>query len=169
MRAFRCGALCALLVAAAAPARAAEAEAGGPGAPADPAPVVRPNAHLLVVVEMDGEGTKVGYARRVDLPLPPARKGSWQVEVLDGSGAAIHRAPLRDPGVVRGEFADAEGRWERVELRPAKVAFALRLPLIDGAAQVRILAPARDLPAGAARADDALVEAGAFAWPEVER
>ena len=155
---------------------AAWAQLPGGDGPDDPVQPVekapyRPEAraHLLLVVETSPAGIAARVATRVELPLPPVRSGTWRGEVVDGAGAVLHRQPLADPSVIRGEFHGPDG-IEAVRIQAPKAAFALRLPLVEGAALVRLLAPAGELAPGDVRAGaaepEAWVEVGSFAWPE---
>lgn len=162
-----------LLALVAGPAWAATPEGGGPREPHPREEEKGPSArgHLLLVVDLSPKGTEVRLARRVDLPLKTMRRGTWQVQVLDGAGKRLHVQPLADPSFVRGEFHGPDGTIEAVRHQLEKTAFTLRLPLLEGAAQVRVLAPAAPSLEGEARAGDAappeLMEVGSFAWPEV--
>lgn len=115
-------------------------------APANPEPATAvPPKHLLMVVELEPAThlARTLTARSVELPLPrrrgPKQQGPWRVDVLNASGAVLYTAPLEDAATVRGEFADANGQLSGVTAQKRVAAVTLRLPWLDGAAEVRIV------------------------------
>lgn len=117
--------------------------------PKDPGPDdadVAKNRHLLMVIEVEPV-QRVGrtlVSRLVDQPLPRLRgapkEQPWRAEVLGESGAVLYVTTLPDAGKVRGEFADDKGRWSRVDIDQAMTAASLRLPLLEAARVVRLVA-----------------------------
>jgi hypothetical protein len=150
----------------------------GSGANGDAAPAQQPAAgpanpestraeparHLLMVVELEPatHAARTLTARSVELPLPrrrgPQQRGPWRVDVLSASGAVLFSAPLEDAASVRGEFPDAQGKLTGVTVQKRVAAVTLRLPWLDGAAEVRVVS--------ASSGGDS--ELGRVAYPKVE-
>jgi hypothetical protein len=101
--------------------------------------------HLLMVVELEAARrvARVLTARSLPLPLPrrrgPAPKRPWRADVLDAEGAVLFSQGLEDTSQVRGEFADERGRLQSASTRKSLAAVTLRLPLLAGASEVRIV------------------------------
>lgn len=102
--------------------------------------------HWLVVLEVEPEARsgRVLLARSVELPLPRRRgrerSEPWRAEVLAADGATLFSAPLADASEVRGEFPDQRtGELHGVTTHKRVTAVTLRLPLLEGAAQVRLV------------------------------
>lgn len=122
------------------------------------------DAHLLVSLELSGAALRVVDARRVPGALPVLRgeaPGRWVVEVRSSEGALLHAVRMAAPDELRGEFPLADGGMEVHHLRRDRAAFAVRLPILPGAAELRVVAP--DAAPGARRI------AGRVAFPEVDR
>jgi hypothetical protein len=134
-------------------------EHGGGSSGSDAAPVQKPavgpsnleparaepTRHLLMVVELEpaAHAARTLTARSVELPLPrrrgPAQPGPWRVDVVSSGGAVLFSAPLEDASAVRGEFPDANGQLHGVSAQKRVTAVTLRLPWLDGAAEVRLV------------------------------
>ena len=115
-------------------------------APADSQAIAATRRHLLVVVELEPAARtgRVLLAKAVDLPLPrrrgPERAQPWRVEVLAGDGAVLYAAPLADASELRAEFPDPQtGELSGVKTQKRVAAVTLRLPELEGAAQVRLV------------------------------
>lgn len=105
----------------------------------------QPARHLLMVVELEpaSRSARTLSAKSVELPLPRRRgrapEEQWRVEVLSDAGQVLFAAPLRNASEVRGEFPDQQGKLSGVRVQQPKAAVTLRLPLLEGAAVVRVL------------------------------
>ena len=102
------------------------------------------------------------HARAVDLPLPrrrgPAQKGPWRVDVLGAQGAVLFSAPLEDAASVRAEFPDANGQLSGKTVQKRVAAVTLRLPVLDGATDVRVISTS----------ESGDTELGRVAYPKVQ-
>lgn len=134
-------------------------ERGSSGTGGDAAPAQQPAAgpvnveptqpesprHLLMVMELEPQthAARTLTARAVDLPLPrrrgPAQKGPWRVDVLGPQGAVLYSAALEDAASVRAEFPDANGQLSGKTVQKRVAAVTLRLPVLDGATDVRVV------------------------------
>lgn len=152
-------------------------ERGSSGA-GDAAPVQQPAAgpvnveparpdsprHLLMVMELEPQThvARTLTARAVDLPLPrrrgPAQQGPWRVDVLGAQGAVLFSAPLEDAASVRAEFPDASGRVSGKTVQKRVAAVTLRLPVLDGATDVRVVSTS----------ENGDTELGRVAYPKVQ-
>jgi len=114
--------------------------------PSGAAPTAAAGArHLLMVVELEPAAhvARTLMSRSVELPLPrrrgPTRPAAWRVDVLSGAGALLFSAPVEEASTVRGEFPDASGQLRGVTAQKRVTAVTLRLPWLDGAAEVRLV------------------------------
>jgi hypothetical protein len=101
--------------------------------------------HLLVVVELGGPTARIRRSRIVPRALR-ARRGpahGWEVVVEDAAGEVLHRTRVAPAGVVRGEFAAPDGGVDAVQAADPRAAVRLRLPIVPGAATIRVLQGAR--------------------------
>lgn len=153
-------------------------ERGSSGTGGDAAPVQQPAAgpvnveptqpesprHLLMVMELEPQthAARTLTARSVELPLPrrrgPAQKGPWRVDVLSAQGAVLFSAPLPDAASMRAEFPDANGELSGKTVQKRVAAVTLRLPLLEGATDVRVVSTGEQ--------DD--TELGRVAYPQVQ-
>lgn len=118
--------------------------------------------HLLVTLELSGSALRVIHARRVPAALPVLRgeaPGHWEVEARSREGALLHAVRMAAPDELRGEVPLAGGELEAHHLRLGTAAFAVRLPLLPGATELRVVSPGAT--PGARRI------AGSVAFPEV--
>ena len=153
-------------------------ERGSSGTGADAAPAQQPAAgpvnveptrpesprHLLMVLELEPQtrAARTLTARAVDLPLPrrrgPVQKAPWRVDVLGAQGAVLFSAPLEDTASVRAEFPDANGQLSGKTVQKRVAAVTLRLPVLDGATEVRVVSAGVDGDS----------ELGRVAYPKVQ-
>ncbi|HZN91554.1 MAG TPA: hypothetical protein VFB81_02585 [Myxococcales bacterium] len=123
------------------------------------------DGHLLITLELSGAALRVVDARRVPGRMQRLRGeapgGDWEVEARSNDGALLHVARVAPPDVLRGEFAREGGELEGHHLQHVRSAFAVRLPVLPGARELRVVA--RDGRSGARRL------AGRVAFPEVGR
>jgi len=123
------------------------------------------DAHLLITLELAGAALRVVDARRVPGRMQRLRGeapgGDWEVEARSNDGALLHAVRVAPPDALRGEFAREGGELEGQHLQHVRSAFAVRLPVLPGAGELRVVA--RDGRSGARRL------AGRVAFPEVGR
>lgn len=149
---------------------------------ARPAPLVaagavdRTDRHLLVTLRLTGAALEVLDAREVDMPLPLDRAPGdepWRVLVEDTGGAALYVAQLPAAEVLRAEFARPDGAIERARTPPRDSVFALRMPLLRGAAALTLYGRSSSLrpehPRRAEASPGGMVELGKAALPAVTR
>jgi len=131
-------------------------------------------AHLLLTVSLSPAGSKVLDARRVAEPLPTLRgrsSGTWRVDLEDATGRVLHSVTVPAANEFRSELAGADGGMDSMHHVDLTAVFAVRLPILPGAAVIRCVAPAGTLatedPRGRAHAAEELIEVGRLAWPVV--
>jgi hypothetical protein len=132
--------------------------------PARPERVLHERARtrsVLIILALDGEHGRVLSARTVNRPPAPRipRSHAWEVRVEDRDGRVLYRAPTPPGGVVRSELAGPDGKLTPVTAPDAHAAITVRVPLLPGAATLRVVAPAT------ARARER--EIARVAWPVV--
>ena len=131
-------------------------------------------AHLLLTLSLSPTESKVLDARRVAEPLPLLRgrsSGAWRVDLEDASGRVLHSVTVPAANEFRSELAGADGGMNSMHQVDLTAVFAVRLPILPGAAVIRCFAPAGTLasddPRARAHSAEELIEIGRLAWPVV--
>jgi len=141
----------------------------------DSAALDRLTHHVLLTLKLSPAGLSVVDAREVDTPLQRPRAPSpeaWRVAVQDANGKLLYLAQLKPPAGVRAEFAREDGSIEAAHVSPSSESvLTVRVPVLRGAATVRIYGRADTLPADDARVQgarpEAMVELGKVAYPQL--
>ena len=131
-------------------------------------------AHLLLTLSLSPAESKVLDARRVAEPLPLLRgrsTGTWRVDLEDATGRVLHSVSVPAANEFRSELAGADGGMDAMHHVDLAAVFAVRLPILPGAAVIRCFAPAGTLapddPRARAHAAEESIEIGRLAWPVV--
>lgn len=138
--------------------------------------VDRTDRHLLVTLRLTDAALEVIDAREVAMPLPLDRAPGvepWRVLVEDAAGAVLYVAQLPAAEVAGAEVASPDGTLQRVRTPPRDAVFALRTPLLRGAAALTLYAHSSSLrpehPHRAEASAEGMVELGKAALPAVKR
>jgi hypothetical protein len=122
----------------------------------------------LLVVERGRSGFRIDQVHVVEGRLPTTRVPRslrWRVEIADDAGRSLFTEPIPESGIRRGVFANADGTTDAVETRRETFSFALRLPLVRGAAHVRFWDTSPDEPADALELGPSEAELGVVPYP----
>ena len=96
--------------------------------------------HVLLVVQHDSAGFRIRHAQVVASALPQSRFPDalpWRADVEDSAGKSLASVTLPAGGELRGEFAGPDGGMQAVHFRKDDFAFAVRVPVLEQAAQIR--------------------------------
>lgn len=131
-------------------------------------------AHLLLTLSLSPTESKVLDARRVAEPLPLLRgraSGTWRVDLEDATGRVLHSVTVPAANEFRSELAGVDGGMDSMHHLDLTAVFAVRLPILAGAAVIRCFAPVGTLapedPRARAHAAEELIEIGRLSWPVV--
>lgn len=129
--------------------------------------------HLLLVVQRDPSGFHVHDSKVVESAVPVPRvvnEQPWRVDIEDAQANRLYSVGMPQKGLLRGEFAGADGGIEAVHLTPETFAFVVRVPLLASARRIRFFQAA----GGAASAGstqgvggDRGIELGSMPYPAV--
>lgn len=115
----------------------------------------REDAHLLVVFDVSRTVFSLVEAGLVSEPLPSRKLDleqlPWRLELTDDGGKLLFVLPLPTPAVQRGEYRPDAGRAHALRIHTTETTFPARLPLVEGAAKVKLLSRAHALPETDAR------------------
>lgn len=142
----------------------------------EPSAQLRPEHHVLATLRLAATEATLLDAREVDFPLPRERAPEpepWRVLVEDGDGRVLYLAQLKAPAPVRGELARPDGTFEETHaFVPATWTIAVRVPVLRGAATLRVFGPASSLspedPRARGVSPDTWLELGKVTLPRPE-
>ncbi len=95
--------------------------------------------HAVIVISCDDGSYELVSAFRAPGPVPKAprslRGHPLRVAVVSKEGKVLFEAGLRDPALIRGEFARAgrDGEIEGHHITRTRYTFAVRVPMYEGA------------------------------------
>jgi hypothetical protein len=104
--------------------------------------------HLLLVVEHDRAGFRVRQAQLVASSLPAKRFAdarSWRAQVEDGAGQALYSVAIPASNQRRAEFSGPDGGMQAVHFEREEFSFAMRVPLFERGARIRLWESEREL------------------------
>lgn len=108
----------------------------------------REGEHHHLILRYSPEGVALVESEKLAIPLPRVRvapSGPWRVVVEGANGAVLYETQLEAPNLVRGEFADEDGKLTPVAILEEEATFAVRLPSLSEAARIRVYARADTL------------------------